>query len=254
VVTDKTATADANATGATTSDAEAGTAAGGGAATGGGSGGSGSRYVPDWTAAEMADITLNTVGHAMSAAEFDAWVDAFAADPAHGGQVPWQWGPFGGADNGSRNGLGSTGENNLLDNLLALGESQRAVATNGYGSAVDATGNSMQDRAVTPDFWGNAWYNRYQAPTYPVGMGGQPWSFDQYQYLPPGFVPTTTSPRALYLQNSGAPTSEWYPLIRRPYYNYQPVVDTSGNGGGGGGGNNSTYTRSRAQGGARQAY
>jgi hypothetical protein len=187
----------------------------------------------------MADITLNTVGHSMGAAEFDNWVDAFKGE--HGGQSPWQVGPF-------------DQENNLIDNLLALGESQRVVATGDYGSAQKDTGNVMQDKAVTPDFWANAYYNRYSAPTYPVGMGGQPWSFDQYQYLPPGFVPTTTSPRALYLQNSGAPTSEWYPLIRRPYYNYQPVVDTSGNGGGGGGGNNSTYTRSRAQGGARQAY
>jgi hypothetical protein len=173
--------------------------------------------MPDWTADELADVTRNTVGRAMAPAEFDAWVSRFMAE--HGGRAPWQEGPF-------------DADNNLLDHLLALGESERAAASGGYGSAAYATGNRYQDQAVTPDFWTNAYYSRYRAPTYPAGMEGQPWAFDEYQYLPPGFVPAPQSPTALAARNAGADYEEWYPLLRRPYYPYYPVVDLSNAGGG----------------------
>ena len=114
--------------------------------------------------------------------------------------------------------------NNLIDHLLALGESRRTAAMGTYGSTTDQTGNVMQDRGVTPEFWNNAWYNRYSAPTYPQGMTGQPWDFDQYQNLNPGVVPNQAHPTALMLQNMGAPYSQTYPMMRRPYNPYYPAM------------------------------
>jgi len=167
-----------------------------------------SGYTP-WSADEIAEITQATVGQAMSAPEFDAWVDAFKTE--HGGRTPWQDGPFDAA-------------NNLIDHLLALGESRRTAASGSYGSATDATGNPMQDRGVTPQFWNDAYLDRYRAPTYAPGMSDMPWSTDQYQYTPPGYVPNTAAPTGLMLDAMGAPMSDWYPLIRRPYYENYPAM------------------------------
>jgi len=162
-----------------------------------------------WSADELAQITQATVGQTMSPGEFDAWVSAFMVE--HGNQPPWMVGPFDQA-------------NNLIDHLLALGESRRTAAMGTYGSTTDQTGNVMQDRGVTPDFWANAYSNRYSAPTYPQGMTGQPWDFDQYQNLNPGVVPNQAHPTALMLQNMGAPYSQTYPMMRRPYNPYYPAM------------------------------
>lgn len=66
----------------------------------------------NWTDQDVAQITAATVGRAMSRDEFFGWVDAFTREH---GRTPWQVGPFDAA-------------NNLIDHLIALGDSQRIAA------------------------------------------------------------------------------------------------------------------------------
>jgi hypothetical protein len=136
----------------------------------------------------------------MSIDEVERWVVAFAQE--HNGAMPWDDGPF-------------DAHNNLLDHLMAKGESEREVA---MGGASDYTkqgreGNPMADAAITPDFWGDAYYSRYRGPTYTYGPGG-PISMGD-QYLMPGQMPPQSGPEQLVYYGGLSP---------RPYYQYQPAM------------------------------
>ena len=141
-----------------------------------------------------------TVGREMSLNELEQWVGAFAQE--HNGEMPWQSGPF-------------DADNNFIDHLMALGESQRQVA---MGPESDYTklkreGNPMADAAITPDFWSDAYYTRYRGPTYiqtpygPIDTGDQ--------YLKPGQMPPTNAPSEKAFYDAISP---------RPYYHYQPAM------------------------------
>lgn len=158
--------------------------------TGGGGGEAGTPFSPqmfepgsvlNWSDREVADITEATVGRALSKQEFMNWIDAFTREH---GQTPWQTGPFDAA-------------NNLLDHLIAMGDSERQA---GQGKTVN---------------WEGLYYNRYAAPTYTPGYKANT-DKDQWQRLVPGQMPTPYQPWWLMQGAMGNP--DWYMNIRRPYY------------------------------------
>lgn len=75
-------------------------------------------------------------------------------------------------------------------------------------------GNPMAQPAITPDFWANAYYNRYTGPTYTVGPSGPIWMGSQS--LLPGEMPPTNAPSELGYYGS---------MLPRPYYEYMPAMN-----------------------------
>ena len=101
------------------------------------------------------------------------------------GQTPWQTGPFDAA-------------NNLIDHLIALGDSQRQA---GRGQTVD---------------WGGLYYNRYAAPTFTPGAPPNPRGDEPWQRLAPGQMANPLHPWWLMQGAMGNPG--WYAGIRRPWF------------------------------------
>jgi hypothetical protein len=139
--------------------------------------------VLNWSDNDVAQITEATVGRRMGRDEFFNWIDAFTREH---GQTPWQTGPF-------------DSTNNLIDHLLALGDSERQA---GQGQDVN---------------WEGLYYNRYAAPTYTPGYRENT-EVDDWQRLMPGQMPTPNQPWWLMQAGLGAPYQQWYSGIRRPYY------------------------------------
>jgi hypothetical protein len=179
--------------------------------------GAGSDFTREWDEEDARAITRATVGREMSKGELNAWIGAFYDEHK---QYPWDDGPF-------------DGYNNLIDHLMALGESQRAAAQGSYGSTTDATGNSMQDRGVTPGFWEDAYYNRYRFPSYAQGWEGSP-QFDRDRNLQVGEYPGRFDPYWIAQRRMGN-YDEAEANLRRPWAEYMPPADLSGGGGGIGG-------------------
>ncbi len=138
--------------------------------------------VANWSDQDVAQITEATVGRAMSRDEFFRWVDEFTREH---GQTPWQTGPFDAA-------------NNLIDHLIALGDSQRQA---GRGQTVD---------------WGGLYYNRYAAPTFTPGAPPNPRGDEPWQRLAPGQMANPLHPWWLMQGAMGNPG--WYAGIRRPWF------------------------------------
>lgn len=138
--------------------------------------------VMNWTDRDIAQITEATVGRPMSRDEFFGWVDAFTREH---GQSPWQTGPFDAA-------------NNLIDHLIALGDSQRQA---GRGQTVD---------------WAGLYYNRYAAPTFAPGAPPNPRGDEPWQRLVPGQMANPLHPWWLMQGAMGNPN--WYMGIRRPWF------------------------------------
>lgn len=145
--------------------------------------------VMSWSDQDISDITNATVGRTMSKQEFFDWVDAFTREH---GQTPWQTGPFDAA-------------NNLIDHLIAKGDSERYVGQ---------TGRSPQKNA-----WAGMYYGRYAAPTYTPAYRENS-RFDEWQALMPGQMAAPYHPYLNYLRGAGVPSSTWYPYMRRPYYRF----------------------------------
>ncbi len=150
-----------------------------------------------WTEDETREITQSTVGRAMSKAELEAWLNAFYQEH---GAYPWQTGPF-------------DAHNNLVDHLIALGESEREVAIGSDYTKAGREGNVYAQPAITPDFWGDAYYSRYSGPTYGMGPGG-PINTGS-QRLMPGQLPPSNAPTELAYYGELSP---------RPYYQYRPAM------------------------------
>jgi len=152
-----------------------------------------------YTDAEAREITRTLVGREMGLNELEGWVAAFRREH---GATPWQTGPF-------------DETNNFVDHLLALGESERQVAMGGgsYFTKAGREGNPMAQPAITPDFWANAYYNRYTGPTYITGPSGPIWMGSQS--LLPGEMPPTNAPSELGYYGAMEP---------RPYYEYMPAM------------------------------
>lgn len=153
-----------------------------------------------YTDAEAREITRTLVGREMGLNDLESWVAAFTREH---GATPWQTGPF-------------DQTNNFVDHLLALGESEREVAMGGGSQFTKAgrEGNPMAQPAITPDFWANAYYNRYTGPTYTVGPSGPIWMGSQS--LLPGEMPPTNAPSELGYYGS---------MLPRPYYEYMPAMN-----------------------------
>jgi hypothetical protein len=95
----------------------------------------------------------------------------------HGDAMPWETGPF-------------DDTNNMLDHLLALGESEGAAASGGRYSAAEYHGNRYQDPGIAPGGWEDMYYNRYGGPTY--GPNGQ--AVNDWEPLYPGQRPNQGMP------------------------------------------------------------
>lgn len=152
-----------------------------------------------WSDEDTREVTRDIVGREMSSQELNAWVDAFYREH---GAYPWQIGPF-------------DATNNFLDHLLALGDSERELAMGGasYYTKAGREGNIYAQPAITPDFWGQSYYNRYAGPTYVMGPGGP--IATGTRPIMPGELPPPTAPTELAYYGSLSP---------RPYYEYRPAM------------------------------
>ncbi len=167
----------------------------------------GEKNLAGWTEEQTRAITQATVGRAMSNAEFNSWSVAFSRE--HGGQMPWSAGsgPF-------------DGNNNLLDHLIALGESQVTAEEQGHNLSEGQWLNAFDARYPGPFIMqsglpGN--YQRYREPgqaqasvydpyysPYAAGMPGQA--------AGPIYAPTAKV-LSKFIGGSGQ--------LARPYYQYQ---------------------------------
>jgi len=166
-----------------------------------------------WTDEDWRTITRELVGREMGAAEGTAWLRRFAAE--HNGQMPWQVGP-------------GDSVNNLIDHLLALGESLSVAEAGGPGSVQFEYGNRYADAGVVPSFWERAHAARYAAPMLtPSGaLMRRPGGDVYWRGLIPGEMRPTWAPYFVAAQRMGEiPPEEYFWRMARPYVPYRPAMN-----------------------------